>query len=157
MTEYTHITAEIWKDSKGDGAPLFSFDVDCTYGKEHNKNVFDAVCRAIDNPGSTPPENYLGHVVVSGRNFWLPTRIKLLGPPDQKVIREVGDVYLYTPGQTVIFTYGEATETATVAKFGKVKTQPQINDLKRVGEQIWRSSVIEGNPKGYFMRLSPKQ
>src|SRR5260370_36976109 len=68
---------------------------------------FKVALLANDNPDVVgqvvkrlPLESVLGHVVISGESFWLPTRIVHLGRSNM-VPRTLGAVYLYAPGQTI--------------------------------------------------------
>jgi hypothetical protein len=130
------------------GYPALDFEIDLRHGRNFNRNVYQAVLDGI----GVELTCQLGHVVISGRNFWIPTRIVLEDPPESKAIRTVGDVYLYIPGQTIVFTYGVATETAKVATFGIVR-YPDV--LQAIGDMVWQKTVIEGSRETPMMRIVP--
>ena len=99
-----------------------------------------------------PIESMMGHVVISGESMWFPTRIVHLGP-NKMVKRQVGDVYFFASGQSIVMTYGGITETAKVNKFAQVREE-DIAALKRVGKHVLGSTVINAQRKGVMVKVS---
>lgn len=99
-----------------------------------------------DNPvvlglvrNALPLKSVLGHVVVAGETFWMPTRIISLRSGNM-VNREVGSVYLHSAGTTICVCYGQITETAKVNTFGRV-LEEDLDNLKAVGRLIYQQTV----------------
>lgn len=86
-----------------------------------------------------PLKSVLGHVVVSGESFWLPTKIVHLGRSNM-VQRELGSVYLYAPGQTICMCYGKITETSKVNTFGNV-VEEDLPILQELGAYVYEHTV----------------
>lgn len=86
-----------------------------------------------------PMNSVLGHVVISGETFWIPTRIISLGPGNM-VKRQPGDVYYHSAGQSMCFSYGGITESARVNKFGQV-LQEDFDTLRAVGKLVYQQTV----------------
>lgn len=86
-----------------------------------------------------PLKSVLGHVVISGQTFWMPTRILSLGPGNM-VKRECGAVYYYAPGQSICVCYGSVTEAADVNQFGYVPEE-DFDKLKAVGDLVYQQTV----------------
>ncbi|WP_138927905.1 hypothetical protein [Verminephrobacter aporrectodeae] len=135
-----------------DGHEDLAFSIDCTYGEASNPNIFAAVMACLDKYGLFC---YLGHVTISGRNFWVPTRVVFTGKPDNTVDRQPGDVYLYAPGQTIIFTYGAATETAKVGKFAEVVSSDRPK-LELIGDLVWKNTIVDFVKNHYSCRSCGK-
>ena len=118
---------------------------------------FKVALLANDNPDVVgqvvkrlPLESVLGHVVISGESFWLPTRIVHLGRSNM-VPRTLGAVYLYAPGQTICLCYGSITESASINKFGQV-VDSDLPILRRLGEFVYEQTVA--NPRRNLVRIA---
>ncbi|MBI1778103.1 MAG: hypothetical protein HYR63_22420 [Proteobacteria bacterium] len=109
-----------------------------------NPDVVDEVVKRL------PLESVLGHVVISGESFWLPTRIVHLGR-NNMVRRTLGAVYLYAPGQTICLCYGSITESASINKFGQV-VESDLPILRRLGQSVYEQTVA--NPKKNLVRVT---
>ncbi|RAH50405.1 uncharacterized protein BO95DRAFT_500889 [Aspergillus brunneoviolaceus CBS 621.78] len=101
---------------------------------------------AADNPdvaaqlvAHLPLQSTLGHVVISGEAFWLPTRIVHLGR-DHLVPRHPGAVYLNAVGGSLCLTYGRVTESAPVNKVADVEAA-DLPALVQLGRLVYEQTV----------------
>lgn len=99
-----------------------------------------------------PSESLMGHVVISGESMWFPTRIVHLGP-NVMVNRQIGDVYFFGSGQSIVITYGDITESAKVNKFAQVRDQ-DIEVLRRVGKKVLEYTVMNAQRKSVPVNIS---
>ena len=99
-----------------------------------------------------PMISMMGHVVISGESIWCPTRILHLGP-DNMQTRQVGDVYFFGPGQSIVMTYGSVTESAKVNRFAQVRNECTA-DLQRVGKYVLESTVVNAKRKAVIVHLT---
>lgn len=97
---------------------------------------------------------YLGHVVVSGENFWMPIR-QYFTKPTKKIVRYPGCVYINLVGASLIFSYGLVTESAKVAKVGEV-VEGDLEKVKSLGAAVWKDTVDSMAPKRILMTVTPK-
>ncbi|RAH77210.1 hypothetical protein BO86DRAFT_413308 [Aspergillus japonicus CBS 114.51] len=86
-----------------------------------------------------PLQSTLGHVVISGEAFWLPTRIVHLGR-DHMVQRHPGAVYLNAVGGSLCLTYGSVTESAPVNKVADVE-EADRHTLSQLGRLVYEKTV----------------
>ncbi|OJK04302.1 hypothetical protein ASPACDRAFT_55798 [Aspergillus aculeatus ATCC 16872] len=86
-----------------------------------------------------PLQSTLGHVVISGEAFWLPTRIVHLGR-DRMVPRHPGAVYLNAVGGSLCLTYGNVTESAPVNKVADVEAA-DLPALVQLGRLVYEHTV----------------
>jgi hypothetical protein len=86
-----------------------------------------------------PFSTFLGHVVIAGETFWMPTRILALGGSNM-VERQLGSVYYYAPGATINVCYGSVTEKAKVNKFAQVYDD-DLETLRSIGELVYQQTV----------------
>ncbi|RAH65240.1 uncharacterized protein BO66DRAFT_443234 [Aspergillus aculeatinus CBS 121060] len=107
---------------------------------------FRAKLLAADNPdvaaqlvAHLPLQSTLGHVVISGEAFWLPTRIVHLGR-DHLVPRHPGAVYLNAVGGSLCLTYGRVTESAPVNKVADVEAA-DLPALVQLGRLVYEQTV----------------
>lgn len=96
---------------------------------------------------------YLGHVVVSGENFWMPIR-QYFAKPVNRIVRYPGCVYINLVGASLIFSYGIVTESAKVAKVGDV-LEIDMEKMKRLGAAVWRDTVDSMAPSRIQMTITP--
>jgi hypothetical protein len=115
--------------------PRYGLRAKLDFLEEDNPELCAAVLRHL------PLESLLGHVVISGEGFWLPTRIVHLAP-SRMVKRAVGAVYFNAPGQTICFTYGAITESAPVNRFGQVHAA-DLPALAEIGRRVWQETVAD--------------
>jgi len=100
---------------------------------EENPEVVKLVLQQL------PFSSVLGHVIVAGETFWMPTKILSLGGSNM-VERQPGAVYHYAPGQTINICYGEVTETAKVNKFAQIY-HDDLGKLETVGKLVYDKTV----------------
>lgn len=100
-----------------------------------------------------PLKSVLGHVVVSGQSFWLPTRIVHLGR-NNMVPRKLGSVYLYAPGQTICLCYGKITESANINQFAEV-FEEDIPKLQALGAHVYEETVA--NPRRSVVEINVRR
>lgn len=110
-----------------------------------NKKLCDFVWEHL------PIESYTFHVVVSGRQLYVPTKM-ILTPsmPEYQTIpseSKPGNVTIYPPGQSLILeTSTDVRETAektleNYLKFAEVKKQ-DLEKLRQVEKIIWEKTII---------------
>ena len=100
---------------------------------EENPDVVTLVLQQL------PFSSVLGHVVVAGETFWMPTKILSLGGSNM-VERQPGAVYHYAPGQTINVCYGEVTETAKVNQYAQIY-HDGLRKLDAVGKLVYDKTV----------------
>lgn len=133
-----------------DGHPELTVTIDLAFGWQHNPASVIAVLDCYNKYGLYC---FMGHVVVSGANVWMPTRVSFTGS-SYKVTRQVRDVYLYAPGESIAFTYGEVTEGAGIPKFGEVLAA-DADKLTNLGDFVWQNTVLNFSKKPVFMSMIP--
>ena len=99
-----------------------------------------------------PLKSVLGHVVISGQTFWMPTRILSLGPRTM-VEREPGAVYFNPRGQTICVCYGAITKSAKINQFGHV-LQEDFSKLQAIGELVYQQTVANENKANVGVEVS---
>jgi hypothetical protein len=120
---------------------------------------FRASLLTADNPSiialvrdQLPLESVLGHVVISGETFWVPTRILSLGKGNM-VQRQPGAVYYYAPGQTICVCYGRITESAKINQFSRV-LEADFDNLQAIGKLVYQQTVADENPTIVRIKVS---
>lgn len=113
----------------------------------------DTVAHILDVQKKYGLSCYLGHVVISGKTFWLPSRTSYTGT-ENKVTRAPGDVYLYSPGESICFNYGPTTESAKVNKFGEVSAD-SLPVLQALGELVWKRTILDFVKTQILMTIAP--
>lgn len=88
-----------------------------------------------------PMQSMLGHTVVSGEGFWIPTPAVYTGPGNM-VKRHPGAVYFHSPAQSICITYGDTAESAKVNKFAEV-LEEDLGTLKEVGKLVYNKTVAQ--------------
>ncbi|RAL15814.1 uncharacterized protein BO97DRAFT_458747 [Aspergillus homomorphus CBS 101889] len=99
-----------------------------------------------------PMQSTLGHVVISGQAFWLPTRIVHLGR-NNMVKRHPGAVYLNSVGGSLCLTYGSITESALVNKVAEV-LEEDLPIISQLGRLVFDKTVTSARHTLLTIRIS---
>nr|BAB85950.1 mikimopine synthase [Nicotiana glauca] len=112
-----------------------------------NPQVVELVCSHL------PLTNFALHPNVSGAGFLLPTMITYTGE-SYMVDRHPGAVYLYAPGQSIVFTCGDTNESAPVNKFAEV-LEEDMSELLTIGKLVYDHTLatVEHKVIGATARL----